>query len=242
MITGGHPTSSITAFRHMCDLPTMTERTLILGMKFCARLEDLPEDCLLVLLKPLALPYGRLTFLQNNPLYLSLPSPTPLTLKPYITAFRMERLAIDRVHPKKKLLSRCLPTLGIDPVLTVPATRRERSRLIRWRIGWLPGKPDDCPCSLDRTSPRHLAECFLLPPSLWEPLPSSPNTHPIDSALNKIPEPHRPAPPFWSSLLLLLYEIEQLCLTEIMTHTEPPPGSYWIHRNLHPERAPSPLL
>jgi hypothetical protein len=243
MMTGGHRTSSTVVFRHLCDLPSMTERALILGMKFCARLEDLPPDCLLVLLLPLTPAYGRLTFLQRNPLYRALPSPRPLLLKPYITAFRLERLMLDRVHPKKLLLQRCRPTLGIDPILTVPATRRERSRLIRWRMGWLPGKPKPCPCGQDHTSPRHLAQCFLLPPSLWECLPPPPpGTHPIDSALNQIPRPLRPAPSFWSALLLLLLKVEQFCLTEEMTHVEPPPGSYWLLRHLHPERASSPLL
>jgi hypothetical protein len=242
MITGGHDKSSTVVFRHLCDLPTMSERSLILGMKFCARLEELPEDCLLILLLPLATAKSRLRFIQRNPLFRSLASPTPIELKPFITTFRLERLARDRVHPKKLLLSRCRPTLGIDPILTVPATRRERSRLIRWRMGWLPGNPKSCRCAMDHTSPRHLAHCLLIHPSLWANLPSSPGTHPIDFALNQIPEPHRPAPPYWANFLLLLYTFDQFCSTEPMTQVEPPPGSYWIHRNLHSERAPSPLL
>ncbi|KAH8555646.1 hypothetical protein BGW37DRAFT_478030 [Umbelopsis sp. PMI_123] len=36
MITGGHHTSCTVVFRHHCDLPSITERSLILGMKFCA--------------------------------------------------------------------------------------------------------------------------------------------------------------------------------------------------------------
>jgi hypothetical protein len=243
MMTGGHRTSSTVVFRHLCDLPSMTERALVLGMKFCARLEDLHLDCLLVLLLPLAPAYGRLTFLQKNPLYCALPSPTPLLLKPYVTAFRFERLLKDRAHPKKLLLQRCRPTLGVDPILTVPATRRERSRLIRWRIGWLPGKPKPCPCGQDHTSPRHIALCLFLPRALWECLPPpSPGNNPIDAALNLIPGPLRSAPTFWSALLQLLFQVEQLCLTEEITHDEPSPGSYWLHRHLHPERPSSPLL
>ncbi|KAI7859582.1 hypothetical protein BDC45DRAFT_426914, partial [Circinella umbellata] len=44
-----------------------------------------------------------------------------------------------------KTLAACRTTLGIDPIMWLPMTRKEQSRCIRWRIGWLPGgKPKTC--------------------------------------------------------------------------------------------------
>ena len=45
-----------------------------------------------------------------------------------------------------KLLSHCRNDLIVDPILRIPMTRSERSRCVRWRLGWLPlGKPQACP-------------------------------------------------------------------------------------------------
>ncbi|KAG1370778.1 hypothetical protein G6F61_011746 [Rhizopus arrhizus] len=37
------------------------------------------------------------------------------------------------------LLSACRPQLVVDPILWLPMSYIERSRLICWRMGWLPG-------------------------------------------------------------------------------------------------------
>ncbi|KAG0742803.1 hypothetical protein G6F57_002729 [Rhizopus arrhizus] len=43
------------------------------------------------------------------------------------------------------LLFACRPTLGIDPILWLPMSYAERSRSVRWRLGWLPGgEPKPC--------------------------------------------------------------------------------------------------
>ena len=45
-----------------------------------------------------------------------------------------------------KLLSHCRNILLVDPILALPMTKHERSRCVRWRLGWLPlGKPQACP-------------------------------------------------------------------------------------------------
>ena len=243
MITGGHRTSSMTVFRHLCDLPSMKDRALTLGMKFCTRLEYLPDDCLLILLLPILSPYGRLSFLKKNPLYVSLPSPTPLQLKPFVLEHRHKQLQIHRTHQKKRLLKGCRPTIGIDPIMYLPATRLERSRLIRWRMGWLPGKPRPCPCGTDHTSRRHLAQCPMLPRHLWEALPISPeDNHPLDFAISQIPCSLAEPPPYWPALLSLLYRIDQLCLAEGNLALEPEPGSSWTAPLPLPARSPSPPL
>ncbi|KAI8991592.1 hypothetical protein BDF20DRAFT_811241, partial [Mycotypha africana] len=44
------------------------------------------------------------------------------------------------------LLKQCRPFLGVDPILYLPMTAAERSRCIRWRLGWLPnGYSAACP-------------------------------------------------------------------------------------------------
>ncbi|KAG1390575.1 hypothetical protein G6F58_012950 [Rhizopus delemar] len=86
------------------------------------------------------------------------------------------------------LLRACRPALVVDPILYVPATRAERSLLVHWRLGWLPGKPEDCPCGRDRRSRRHFLECDLIPSFLWSDLPRCPpGSYPIDFALSSLP-------------------------------------------------------
>ncbi|ORE03043.1 hypothetical protein BCV72DRAFT_185050, partial [Rhizopus microsporus var. microsporus] len=43
-----------------------------------------------------------------------------------------------RTARNSNLLSLCRPTISSDPILWLPMTRLERSRCIRWRLGWLP--------------------------------------------------------------------------------------------------------
>ncbi|KAI7904435.1 uncharacterized protein BX663DRAFT_530474 [Cokeromyces recurvatus] len=51
-----------------------------------------------------------------------------------------------REGTRSVLLSACRPNLIIDPILWLPMTHSERSRTIRWRLGWLPrGIPKACP-------------------------------------------------------------------------------------------------
>ncbi|KAI7852931.1 hypothetical protein BDC45DRAFT_417500, partial [Circinella umbellata] len=38
-----------------------------------------------------------------------------------------------------KTLRACRPKLGTDPIMWFPMAKKERSRCICWRIGWLPG-------------------------------------------------------------------------------------------------------
>ncbi|KAG1167064.1 hypothetical protein G6F70_009594 [Rhizopus microsporus] len=58
MAFGGHRTSSTSVFKHLVNLPSMTERATILVFKFIFRVHFLPEDTLLSLL---------LRFVQDAP-------------------------------------------------------------------------------------------------------------------------------------------------------------------------------
>jgi len=159
MLLGGHDRTSTVVFRHICDLPTMRQRAEILVFKFCLRLHRLPSNCLISLLSPLV-PNHRLARLRINKLYVANPPHTSPKVKQIILALRQEEL--QRAREKQVLLHGCRPIIGVDPILTVPATRKERSRLIRWRMDWLPGNPHKCICDTDRASRRH-PSLYLFP-------------------------------------------------------------------------------
>lgn len=208
MIFGGHRTSSTSVFRHLCDLPSMKTRALTLVMKYCFRLRHLPPDCLISLLDPLV-PHHRLAALRRNKLFASAPLTPPPNLKLIVAAYRQEQLQYLRT--KQKLLHACRPTIGIDPILTLPTTRRERSRLLRWRMGWLPGRPGDCPCNTDHTSRRHMAVCELIPSHLRDELPlPPPDGNPIDFAISTLPKSAAVPTPNWSALLTILLHIDRI--------------------------------
>ncbi|KAI7899770.1 uncharacterized protein BX663DRAFT_537910 [Cokeromyces recurvatus] len=62
----------------------------------------------------------------------------------------------------KDILSACRPNMIIDPILWLPMTHSERSRTIRWRLGWLPGGiPKVCPYHPHvHFSRSHATECL----------------------------------------------------------------------------------
>ncbi|KAJ8655018.1 hypothetical protein O0I10_009223 [Lichtheimia ornata] len=148
-IFGGHSKSSTKAFRHMANLPTMQDRVTNLGAKFLVRAFSLPDDALLPIMKPLISNshvhlWHKLT--TTNTIWSHLPPPPQeadrRTLKTTIKKMRLDRFMEMRDDPHSGvMLSFLRLTLTLDPILFLPMTARERSRLLRWRMGWLPGKP-----------------------------------------------------------------------------------------------------
>ncbi|KAI9255129.1 hypothetical protein BDA99DRAFT_153403 [Phascolomyces articulosus] len=63
-----------------------------------------------------------------------------------------------------KILKACRPNLEVDPILWIPMTKKECSRCIRWRIGWLPGgKPKTCiTCKCSTLTKKHAITCLRL--------------------------------------------------------------------------------
>jgi hypothetical protein len=238
LLFGGHPKSSTTTYRHITNLPDMRERVLTLGWKYVRRVPHLPPDCLLHLVDRVAGPIGRLHQLRRNPL-LSLNTTDPVA--------HMRRGTMLQRQQQFALMSYCRPRLGVDPILTVPATRKERSRLLRWRIGWLPAKPIPCPCLQGDTTRRHFRECPRLPAARLASLPSVPPTndriHPIDVALNSLPlRSDANPPPYWHDLLWLLREIDRLYHPGSTFADEPDPGSNWLTNRPEPDPDPPPSL
>jgi hypothetical protein len=143
MMYGGHPTSSTMVLRHMVNLPSMAFRSDTLVTKFCWRAASLPEDCLLSLLSEVV-SSPRLDHLRTTPMFLDCPqgfSYGPFE-REWLRNYRQDLFDQFLVTTDRKLIKACRPKLRIDPVLYLPASRPDRSRLARWRMGWLPGKPN----------------------------------------------------------------------------------------------------
>ena len=207
----------------MIALPTMAERVQILGAKFLIRAHALPPDALLAQLRPRLRDQRHLwrKLLTKNELWSRLPTPPEdadkRTLNIAIHNLRtahLEQLRNDQ-HAGV-LISAARPTLGLDPILWLPMSTRERSRLLRWRMGWLPGKPTLCKCERSRTSRHHLISCLQAATVLQVPATAQPN--PIDYVLNQLPR----RPPrsqrikdFWTirwpRLMDLMADIDNYC-------------------------------
>ncbi|OAD72629.1 hypothetical protein PHYBLDRAFT_169751 [Phycomyces blakesleeanus NRRL 1555(-)] len=219
MIFGGHSTSSTSVFRHLGNLPSMRERILTLGFKFVYRAFWLPDEALFTLLQPvLTNPAHQWFKLLANPIWLSLSNrqnADSKACKHAIRSFLNQGLFLQR--SQQILLSACRPSLGVDPILWLPMTNYERSRFIRWRMGWLPGRPQPCSCGLHTTSRHHVIECTGAAIRLH--LYSTVQPNPIDYVLNMLPlkkPKNNKNNAFWiftwPILCRIMLDIEQICL------------------------------
>ncbi|KAG0738641.1 hypothetical protein G6F62_000761 [Rhizopus arrhizus] len=156
LVHQGHATPS--------NQPTMKERIHILQAKFLLRTIDTPDDTLMLRL----LPYIRTSTshsqwykLTTSPLWRLCAETDPdqidrRKLKAIHQDYLQESFENRRTDTNSILLSACRPQLVVDPILWLPMSYIERSRLIHWRMGWLPGgRPKSCiyhplTCSLDR--------------------------------------------------------------------------------------------
>ncbi|KAG1471174.1 hypothetical protein G6F56_002274 [Rhizopus delemar] len=111
------------------------------------------------------------------------------------------------------LLSSTRPTIQVDPILWLPMTCSERSRVLRWRLGWLPGgKPKECIFHpYHNWSRRHAFDCLNFHHRLY--LPRS-IEDPISFLLNLLPL-HTPRPTeshswftLWPILFTILHELD----------------------------------
>jgi hypothetical protein len=236
---GGHPESSSIVFRHMTDLPSMAARFDMSIFKSVIRIQQLPDDTLLVTIIRNS---TRVTFrwprlLESSKLWSRLPDDgtdarlelvnDEAFLQRHWLESRQE--VLDRVlnHPTKAvpvLLAACRPTLGIDPVLNLPMLLHPRSRLRRWRMGWLPARPIACRCGAPHASRSHLIHCLDVARHLDLPVDAQPN--PIDHLLNcflpvRKSRLHSPLSAdemhlckYWLTLLVILCEIDQICMPD----------------------------
>ncbi|OAD65494.1 hypothetical protein PHYBLDRAFT_176086 [Phycomyces blakesleeanus NRRL 1555(-)] len=218
MIVGGHQTSSTTVLKHICHLPSMSFRADVLITKFCIRAHYLPSGCLLSLLHCHHSQSSSLVSLHHNTLLQSISIDLNVhsgkALKRHFETFRQFKTDQLCLLSTQVLFLACRPLLEVDPILFLPATRVECSRLIRWRMGWLPGTPKDCLCGTDHTSCCHLVLCSLVPAHLLACLPHLPDSscNPIDAAITALPSSSTaPCPSYWIALLIILWHFDKLC-------------------------------
>ncbi|KAI8967869.1 hypothetical protein BDF20DRAFT_828855 [Mycotypha africana] len=146
------------------------------------------------------------------------------TLRQAIDAYRQDNLNAARSAPHSKLIKCCRPTISLDPILWLPMPFIERSRCLRYRLGWLPNNYSaHCLHHPSRTLTKdHAIECLNMHNRLQLPHDIS---DPISHLLNQLPT--RPikqranAPVNWS----IVWPIVQLLLFEVdyLQHEKMPP-------------------
>lgn len=226
LIVNGHRTSSTHVIKHMNKIPDMADRMVILCAKNIRRTHLLPHESLLSLFIEQLLhaqTYYWKKLQRKNTIWqqiitpLSLPRSNRRVDVPIETLDRkIKSYLLSQLHLKQSkfvLLGKCRPIIGNDPIMYIPMTIFERSRLLRWRMGWLPGKPKPCTnCNRINalTTRSHVNECFQIDANL--------NMY-IDSFLNKLPStpPKSSAYKFflktrWIVLSDFLFQLESICL------------------------------
>lgn len=250
----GKGSASTQVYKHLTALPHMHERIAILAFKTILRLTKLPSDTLVGSLLPhiasapaaikfrgpelhrssrlwhfICYPPGSTTD-AIAPRYDSirawLDSPQGNNLKEVISNFRKHnfQMLLNKPNPPV-LLSACRPQLRVDPILILPMDNWLRSRLCRWRMGWLPARPVPCRCGHPHASRNHLLSCLSVATRLGIPADAKPN--PLDHVLNLLPISKTPPAPaaqhnqillrwasWWPTICSILLEIEQICLPD----------------------------
>ena len=219
-------TSSSAVMQHLVDLPTMASRVSVLQAKFLNRIRWLPDDALLTQLLPqLTITPHKTQYqqLKKTKLWKSLPSQTEpydkKQLKIAINNMYDTALTNHRNGNKAKLLRACRDTRGVDPIVFLPMTYRQRSRLIRWRLGWMPNGRPDVTCNncnnQNHLSRQHVIYCLNAHIRLKVPYVV---LDPISFKLNALPKsrPHNPNKRrywinFWNQLTQLMFDIDALC-------------------------------
>lgn len=246
LLVSGGPNTAVATLRHITNLPSMAVRTQICRTKYALRYESLSANCLLKRISA-RYPGGRMNrmILQNSSYVAYKDAIANETSKINVRNFILSRyeqqflderdIALNESDSSKKhlvgrLLMVCRPRWEVDPILYLPATRLERSRLIRWRLNFLPGRPVSCVCSPHEFRYRfHFDYCPAIPEILFQNFPVVPKNHCcIDAALNALPTSVLdPIPLFWSDLLQVLWYIESICKPSAVLKEEQDAGTKW---------------
>ncbi|KAI7905859.1 uncharacterized protein BX663DRAFT_558458 [Cokeromyces recurvatus] len=190
---------------------------------FVFRAIDLPDDTLLAKLLPelhaSAFNTQWYKLIQTSCWRLCAANSIPLdkrSFRKHRREFLEESFQQLRDETHSVLLSSCRPNLIIDPILWLPMTHSERSRTIRWRLGWLPGGiPKACPYHPHvHFSRSHATECLHMHTRLF--LPRS-IADPLSFLLNHLPQhKHRNSQDVsawfyrWPVMCTILQEIDYL--------------------------------
>jgi hypothetical protein len=238
---GGHRTSSTAVFKHMANLPSMSNRVELLLYKMVVRVQELPNDTLLATLvqhcSHHSFQWPKL--FAASKLWSRVPGATVCAkLHRIHTVVNHDRKLFLQMRQEAHnarlddpeiaapvLLAACRRELKVDPILYLPMSDYARSRLRRWRMGWLPARRVGCSrCGAGHASRNHLITCLDVAHRLGVPSSSRPN--PLDFFLNTyLPEKkvrlNTPLSPdelllcqHWPVLCAILFEIEQICLPD----------------------------
>ena len=227
LIVGGFKNSSVKALRVMLNLPSMVDRWHILNSKYNIRLANLPTDSLITQLTTTNIRNSKLNLIKKkNPIQKLFVESTStgnphLILKQIFSNYRKQAL----IASSEVMIKACRVDLHLDSIFIVPMTRKERRRLLRWRLNWLPGKKSTCYCG-GEMSRNHVFECHAIPEPYWENIQRAYNTqNPIDNIIKKLPI-KKPKTleqktqlitkwqPLWTNLLNILFIVDQICHKE----------------------------
>ncbi|KAI8329159.1 hypothetical protein BC941DRAFT_457441 [Chlamydoabsidia padenii] len=145
---GAHSRSSTVVMKQLSGIPYMLDRLNILQLKYMVRARYQPTDTFLHSLTSL-LPSPRTKLglqhkLLKQPLVQQLlPPGAQIKIKNMVKKYLRQQL--NTHQDESRLLRLCRDTINVDPILKIPMLKVIRSRLVRWRLGWLPGSKSK-PC------------------------------------------------------------------------------------------------
>ncbi|CEG82454.1 hypothetical protein RMATCC62417_16523 [Rhizopus microsporus] len=153
--------------------------------------------------------------------------PDTRSLKAAKRCFLQQNLEIRQRCRNSKLLSNCRRSISLDPILWLPMSKSERSRCMRWRLGWLPGgKPRPCPKHPTQLlSKNHAISCCDMHRRLFMP---ETIRDPLSFLLNMLPL--RPSIPpnlaltwsqRWPIICSILYESDHLYHNKLIINKHP---------------------
>ncbi|KAG2189607.1 hypothetical protein INT46_001803, partial [Mucor plumbeus] len=250
LIMHGHKSSSTQVIKHMNNMANMSDRMVVLCAKNLVRVNQLPSDALLSLFiqQLLTTQACHLKKLQHrNHIWQQLIAPLTINrstrqiiiathdLKNQINQYLLDQW--HKTQDKFVYAGHCRPTLGIDPIMYLPMTNHERSRLLRWRMGWLPGKPQACRnCNQlnTLTTQHHVVACYQINENLNSEINAFLNTLP------RLPPTSSAAKFYWKThwivLQQFLFNVEAICLPpdEVInpdSYTDHSPFIDWVNNS-----------
>ncbi|KAI9260127.1 hypothetical protein EDC94DRAFT_641160 [Helicostylum pulchrum] len=200
--------SCIRLMLHLVNLPSMRTRVAVLQAQYLFRSTQLPDDTLLTHLLPhlqSSSSFSHWYKLSKTRIWRSLCAPilSTLDIKQFYslsTIFLDQEFQNLYTGSDSMLLASTHSTFQVDTILWLPMTHSERSRVLRWRLGWLPGEnPISFLLNLLPLHPPRPADCrswFTLWPILCTII------HELDYYFHDEPPPP-PPPPIDPGLKLL---------------------------------------
>lgn len=211
----------------MLNIPDMETRWYTLSAKYIVRLQDQPTDSLVYKLHIHLERYSRLyNIKKKNKLIADTPQDSLGDLSNKYIKHLSKNYQKNLLTTSTDITIKSLHhNLSIDPIFIIPMTRKERRRLLRWRINWLPGRKVDCHCG-DQITVNHILICPAIPETYWEHIQRTRlegDIHPFNKILLKLPTTKPKTAdekqkllqfwsPLWNHLLNILLIVDEICI------------------------------